>query len=141
MSDYMSGAIQEIPEWPDYGVTNDGRVFSYTGWRGVDMRQLTANADKNGYLRVRLGPHRIKRGVHQLVMRVFGEPCPGDKYEIRHLDGNPANNDIANLKWGTQQDNADDREKHGNTSRGATHAEAVKRGQRKSTNPYWRHAR
>ena len=38
-------------------------------------------------------------------------------------------------------ENADDREKHGKTSRGDSHSDAIKRGIRKSTNKYWRHAR
>lgn len=33
----------------------------------------------------------------------------------RHLDGNPKNNNIKNLKWGTPKRNSADRKKHGRT--------------------------
>ena len=38
---HMSDADYSV--WYEYGVTCDGFVFSFTGWRGHDRRQLTAN--------------------------------------------------------------------------------------------------
>ena len=67
--------------------------------------------------------------VHQLVASVFVGPRPSPQHEVRHLDGNPENNLPGNLKWGTAQDNADDRESHGHTARGERqgHAKLTKK--------------
>ena len=61
---------------------------------------------RSGHLYVSLG--RTKRGqVHRFVMAAFGPPClPGQ--ECRHLDGDPENNRIDNLAWGTRKENVDD---------------------------------
>lgn len=50
--------------------------------------------------------------VHRLVaLAFFGEPPVG--HEVRHLDGNPKNNNINNLVWGTKKENRSDRSLHG----------------------------
>lgn len=116
---------------PGYEVTRDGRVFSLKNWNGQGRRELKpANAD--GYLRVCLTINGIRKSrlVHQLVAAEFLPPKPTPRHEIRHLDGNRQNNRDTNLAWGTQQENADDRERHGRTSRGAAHSAANKRGRR-----------
>lgn len=41
--------------------------------------------------------------------------------ECCHDDGNPANNHLSNLKWGTKLDNADDKHRHGTMYRGEPH--------------------
>jgi hypothetical protein len=38
--------------------------------------------------------------------------------ECRHLDGNPANNRLENLAWGTDKENGQDRIRHGRKSGG-----------------------
>ena len=50
--------------------------------------------------------------VHRLVLEAFvGESPKG--MECRHLDGNPQNNNLENLKWGTRKQNIEDRRRHG----------------------------
>jgi DNA-binding XRE family transcriptional regulator len=41
--------------------------------------------------------------------------------ESRHLDGNPQNNSLSNLAWGTPVQNAEDRRRHGTLIRGSRH--------------------
>jgi hypothetical protein len=38
--------------------------------------------------------------------------------EACHNDGNPTNNSIKNLRWGTPKDNRDDARKHGTLTKG-----------------------
>jgi hypothetical protein len=52
-------------------------------------------------------------GVHVLVLETFVGPCPTGK-QACHWDGNPANNRLGNLRWGTLSDNTLDRLRHGN---------------------------
>jgi len=55
--------------------------------------------------------------MHRLVLRAFVGRCP-DGMECRHLDGNPANNSLNNLRWGTRKENTAD----------ALHHDTIKRG-------------
>lgn len=52
------------------------------------------------------------RQVHLLVMAAFVGPAP-DGMECLHLDGDPTNNRLDNLRWGTRSENNYDRVRHG----------------------------
>jgi hypothetical protein len=114
-----------------YEVTKDGQVYSIAhNWRGYGRRKLIQDMDRGGYLRVRLtiGGERRPRKVHQLVAFHHLSEAPIGVTDLRHLDGNKENNRADNLAWGTAQDNANDRELHGRTSRGESHSQAIKAG-------------
>lgn len=49
--------------------------------------------------------------IHTLVLLAYVGPRP-EGFVCRHLDGNPRNNHISNLKWGTYKENAADRTLH-----------------------------
>ncbi len=51
--------------------------------------------------------------IHRLVLEAF-DRAPRDGEQGRHLNGNPENNALWNLKWGSQSDNWGDRKRHGN---------------------------
>jgi hypothetical protein len=113
-----------------YLIYPSGRIVSTTGWRGHKERELTAFHDDDNYLFVRLvlNGKRKKWRVHRLMAELFLPPRPSLDHEICHVDGNQLNNSVNNLRWGTRKQNADDREMHGRTSRGAPHKEAIKAG-------------
>ena len=50
--------------------------------------------------------------VHRLVAAAFIGPCPEDM-EVRHLNGNPGDNRLANLAYGTHAENMQDMMQHG----------------------------
>ena len=91
-----------------YEVSDFGRVKSL---RWTPPRILKPGPSNYGHLSVVLGP-RNTRMVHQLVLIAFVGPRP-PKMEVRHLDGNPANNRLENLCWGTRSDNIRDAIRHG----------------------------
>ena len=112
----------------DYFVTPYGAVFSHTNWRGCAERELRQFIHR-GYYTVRVTVAKGKRKrmfVHQLVAWFFCGERPSLLHEVRHLNGNPLDNRADNLAWGTQKDNADDRERHGRTSRGEKHSIAIR---------------
>lgn len=51
------------------------------------------------------------------MLEAFVGPCP-DGMECCHEDGNPGNNALSNLRWGTTRDNQADRVRHGTSNRG-----------------------
>lgn len=114
-----------------YEASNLGQVKSLPRPRRDGKRVrggfMKPNRDPQGRLTVRLtrdGDGKTRR-VHQLVMEAFaGLPLPGQ--EVRHLDGNPANNHWApgstveetraaggNLFYGTHAENMHDMAEHG----------------------------
>lgn len=134
----------EVKHTYGYEVTRDGRVYSLeSNWRGYGRREMRQTPNASGYpsVRITVDGKRKRIAVHVLVARNYLPPRPSASHEVRHLDGDKLNPRAENLAWGTQKDNANDRERHGRTSRGQTHSSAIKAGIRKSTNEYWRHAR
>ena len=118
---------REIPGWEGfYEVSRLGEVRSMTRrvphGRGFDMirgaQHLKLHTKPKGYLAAKLmrAGEQSHRFVHCLVLEAFVGPRP-DGQQCRHLDGNPANNKLENLVWGSAKENASDRVAHG-TSKG-----------------------
>ena len=64
---------------------------------------LRPGATRSGHLSVAIGKNN-SCAVHQLVMQAFVGPCP-DGCEVLHLNHNPADNRLVNLKYGTRSEN------------------------------------
>jgi hypothetical protein len=103
-----------IPDCPGYEVSDLGRVRSHYPQRGVPGPHiLTGGIDRYGYHVVHFRPiGREQQKVHALVLRTFVGPRPEGKV-VRHLDGNPSNNTLGNLAYGTQSENILDSVAHG----------------------------
>lgn len=108
--------------YPRYRVGADGSVWSKCK---VGKTSLTAGLSdkwklrkltvaKNGY---RVLPLSNEHGpklfyVHRLVLSAFRGECP-EGFEACHNDGNPLNNVLENLRWGTPSSNQQDAVRHG----------------------------
>jgi len=101
-----------------YDVSDWGRIRSLPRrtTRGGLMKLI---ADGKGYWVVSLTREGKQRRffVHRLVMEAFTGPLP-EGMEIRHLDGDPGNNRLPNLRYGTHSENMQDTIRHG-TNRNA----------------------
>lgn len=107
--------LRPIPGRTFHFAGRDGHIYT-TRFRGrAAFRQLSEHDSLLGYRRVSIGDKKFE--VHRLVALAFRGPRP-PQYQVRHLDGVKTNNVPSNLKWGTAQENADDRERHGRTARG-----------------------
>lgn len=83
--------------------------------RTMRGRVLIPSEVHGGYLSVNLGAG-VRRSVHTLVLEAFVGPRP-EGAVCRHLNGNPKDNRLANLAWGTPGENRRDTVKHGNDPR------------------------
>lgn len=101
--------IKQIKEFPDYWISNYGRVFSYKngyktrkGWK-----ELKPYKDKkHNYLdcRISINGKYDHLPIHRYVCKYF---CPGYKegFVVNHIDGNTSNNYYKNLEWVSQKEN------------------------------------
>lgn len=89
--------------------------------RGPSGMVLKPFVSPDGYHHVLI--RRRKLRIHHAVLLAFGFARP-DGAECRHLDGDPANNSLGNLRWGTRQENADDKDGHGRVPYGEAKADA-----------------
>lgn len=97
-----------------YEVSSDGQVRSAMRRKGSKGGVLKAGTTKAGYKLVSLwrDGKGLSCNVHRLVAAAFLGPCPPGM-EVRHLDGDPTNNDVANLRYGTGSENCQDITRHG----------------------------
>lgn len=83
----------------------DGKLFNvHTGEEFIPKARVGRNIQ---YIRVK--SMNKMWSVHQLVIKFFGPPKPDGNYEIDHIDRNPENNNITNLRWVTKQENNNNR--------------------------------
>lgn len=106
-----------------YSVSSEGRVRSerrivkrstgdmYTGGRAISLAE-NGTGHKFFNVTTREGG-RKKVYVHRAVAMAFLGSVP-EGCEVRHKDGNPRNNNIKNIEYGSRSDNMFDRVKHGN---------------------------
>ncbi len=103
-----------------YEVSSLGRVRS-TPRPKAKGGPLAMPPDHHGRLHVTLHKQGVQtvRHVHRLVADAFiGPLLPG--METRHLDGDPTNNTVSNLAYGSRAENQRDSIRHG------THSESRK---------------
>ena len=106
-----------------YAVSRDGRVMSYAR---KTPRILRPQTDRDGYKKVSLAG--AKQRLHRLVWAAFGSEPLSDtprKVHVAHLDGDPANNHIDNLRQCSAKENASHRIGHGTQVRGEDSPMAV----------------
>lgn len=100
--------LRDIPGFPGYSVTRDGRVKGPSGkWLKPHVHS------RHGYLALTLRINRRDRTLylHRAVLLAWVGPCPSGM-ESCHGDGNSANNHVDNLRWDTHAANMVDRARH-----------------------------
>ena len=127
--------LKNCPTYLGYSITEDGRLFTHRQRFGLGKgkgggvkinlehkKELNSFEGHGGYLYYSVSTVKGQRTIptHTLLLDAFVGPRPKNM-ETRHLDGNPKNNDLTNLVYGTAQENADDRKGHGMNRKGSNH--------------------
>jgi HNH endonuclease len=100
-----------------YCVSDNGRVFSRLGGRGIiknEWHEIKSHPSKDGYPFVSISKRGIpdQKKVHILVLETFVGPRPSGLLGL-HKDDIRTNNHVKNLYWGSYQRNALDRSENG----------------------------
>lgn len=90
-----------IPGFPGYHISKEGKLYN----KGHPVKtfyhkRYERTKSRNGNL-----SKNVK--IHRLVAEAY-IPNPNNLPVVMHLDDNPLNNKVSNLKWGTQKDNVRD---------------------------------
>lgn len=88
----------------------NGRVYTYK----EKLLKGNHNIARGGYMNFGLtknGKTKVWK-AHRVVMLAFVGECPEGK-EVCHRDGNPTNNNLSNLYYGTHSENMADKVRHG----------------------------
>jgi hypothetical protein len=129
----MNVEYRELDEYPGYMFGSDGSVWSRqrrgpnprkllgTKWRKMKLTFSGARPN-NRYFNLslrRADGTVVNRLVHVLILEAFVGPRPEGMVGRHFPDPDTRNCAITNLRWGTHQQNCDDRERAGNTLRGS----------------------
>jgi hypothetical protein len=109
---------RDVPHYAGYQVSTSGRVRSkdrqairsastrcYSFSVTLKGRILSPGKTKSGHLTVSLGRGNT-RCVHPLVLEAFFVgPRSKEQIDVLHLNGNPADNRLENLRYGTRSEN------------------------------------
>ncbi len=101
--------MKQIPNFPDYYITKDGRVYSRKS-----RKYLKPDTTRIGYCQDILykAGKRNHRLIHRLILETYVGPCPNNM-EGCHNNGIKTDNRLSNLRWDTHSANQKDSVKHG----------------------------
>jgi hypothetical protein len=103
-----------------YLINDEGNIFSLRRKKPIKLRK-----NAKGYLIFSVYFPEGKRKIfaHRAVLEAFVGPRP-DRHICRHKDGNPSNNHVSNLEWGTYRQNEADKILHGTVRKGSMNSQA-----------------
>lgn len=127
MSDGKEVRPNLIPtKYKGYYLDHDGDVWSTRNRNGESLCKLKPRISR-GYkyfsLYLETGVKNIFQ--HTLICTANHGERPSARHQVRHLDGDRANNHPSNLAWGTQKENEADKIAHGRKVFGNKHGRSI----------------
>lgn len=107
--------VRAVPGYPGYRISTLGEVF---GKRADTVGGLSYDVGEQGHRRVTMHREGSPRSgdrelVHRLVLTTFVRSAVAGE-QACHRNGDPSDNRLSNLYWGSQSENWRDRIGHGN---------------------------
>ena len=123
MTDFFNEQWRSIPGFHGFSVSTSGKVKSEkrtiynkgsNRFYEIPERMMKLRIRKGGYpgFGGSIAGKHFTMDVHRAMALAFFGPRPHG-YEVRHLDGNPTNNILSNICYGTRSQNIADAKRHG----------------------------
>ena len=106
----------KIDRFPQYDFNEEGYVVSFVKKHPRILKPIKMGV-YTGLQLLRDDGLLEKQYLHRLIAEAAHGECPTGM-ECRHLDGDKSNNASSNLRWGTRQENIDDKLFHGTSGKG-----------------------
>jgi hypothetical protein len=119
----------KVPGFGDmYRISSLGRVWSLHDSRRHRNKPHFVKPGRNtwGYhfVPLRFEKRTTNVSLGKLLLTCFKGPPVPPRIWACHNDGNPDNNNINNLRWGTNSENQMDRVRHGTSNRGSANGQS-----------------
>lgn len=87
--------FKPVNGYEGYSINESGLVKNKQG------KIMKTRKDKYGYERLNLQKEgkKVTEKIHRLVMTTFNPVENANNMTVDHIDGNPSNNNISNLRW------------------------------------------
>lgn len=114
----MAQMIDNIPGFPGYHVTKEGKVYSLKR-RGTPSLMKTHYHHKTGreMVHLRNKGQSLNAKVYKLVAEAY-IPNPENKPFVCHKDNDKTHNSVENLYWGTAKENQEQMARDGRSNKG-----------------------
>lgn len=104
---YIGETLPKIRCGTKYFVNQHGEMLRIRNGKAKVFTWSSKQKQWKDARRIRYGQYVYTTvgSMHRLVAYAYLGNPPSSKHEVDHIDGNPANNDISNLRWVTHSEN------------------------------------